>query len=50
MKEVCVLQGSVVTFFRCDGQIYYHLCHVFPEFCVPKTVNFSLIFNELFKK
>jgi len=27
MKEVCIAQGSVLTLFRCGGQVHNHLLH-----------------------
>jgi len=33
MKEVCISQGNVVTFFRCSRQILNHACQNFRILC-----------------
>jgi len=44
MKEICISQGSAVTFFRCGGQIHKHVCLICAGFCVPKFTKLGYSF------
>jgi len=44
MKEICISQGSAVTFFRCGGQIHNHVCLICAGFCVPKFTKLGYSF------
>ena len=50
MKEICISQGSAVTFFRCGGQIHNHVCLISAGFFVPKLTKLGCSFLTLFKK
>jgi len=48
MKDVCILQGSVATFFRCVGEAYNFIIKS-SGFYVPKIVEIASFLTELFK-
>jgi len=35
MKEICISQGTAVTFLRCSIQIHKHICQISAGFCIP---------------
>jgi len=49
MKDVCISQGSVVTFLRCRGLISRHTCYVSPGFFLPKIISIDLFLTTLFE-
>jgi len=40
---------TVATFFRCGGQVQNHICRISSRCCVPKLIQISLFWTELFK-
>jgi len=38
MYAICILQGTVATFFKRGGQEYNHFCKISSGFCVPKII------------
>jgi len=48
MKDVCILQGSVATFFRYVGEAYNFIIKS-SGFYVPKIVEIASFLTELFK-
>jgi len=42
MHESCISQGTVVTFFRCGGQVHNHLRLIYSGFCLAKKL-FNLV-------
>jgi len=48
--EVCILWGTVVTFFSYRGQVLDQLCAIYLWCYLPKIVHIGWILTELFKK
>jgi len=47
MKEVCIAQGSAVTFsdVLAGGQAYNHSCKMSSQFCIPEVIKMWFIFD-----
>jgi len=45
VNELCISQGSAVTFLRCGGQVHNHLGQIPLGFRVPNIMKNRFIFN-----